>query len=88
MPLRAPAWIAELNKLRQPYNVNALTQAAVVALLADTAWIAEQAAADSAPSVRRLEAELARLRGRDGVSRRGRISWLSALPTRTECSRD
>jgi histidinol-phosphate aminotransferase len=41
----APAWIAELNKVRQPYNVNALTQAAVEALLSDTGWIGEQAAA-------------------------------------------
>jgi histidinol-phosphate aminotransferase len=57
-----PAWIAELNKLRQPYNVNALTQAAVVALLADTAWIAEQAAAIRAERAR-LEAEFARLAG-------------------------
>lgn len=54
----APAWITELNKLRQPYNVNALTQAAVVALLADTSWIAEQAAATCAERLR-LEAALA-----------------------------
>ncbi len=40
-----PAWIAQLNKLRQPYNVNTFTQAAVEALLSDTRWIAEQAAA-------------------------------------------
>jgi histidinol-phosphate aminotransferase len=39
----APEWIAEFNKLRQPYNVNALTQAAIVALLADRGWIDEQA---------------------------------------------
>lgn len=58
----APAWIAELNKLRQPYNVNALTQAAVAALLADTSWIAEQAAAIRAERSR-LEAELGRLPG-------------------------
>ncbi len=57
-----PAWIAELNKVRQPYNVNALTQAAVVALLADTAWIAEQAAAIGAARTR-LEAELGQLPG-------------------------
>src|SRR5208283_3775715 len=58
----APAWIAELNKLRQPYNVNALTQAAVAALLADTAWMAEQAAAIRAARAR-LEAELGQLPG-------------------------
>ncbi len=58
----APAWIAELNKLRQPYNVNALTQAAVVALLADTSWIAEQARAIRGARVR-LETELGKLPG-------------------------
>jgi histidinol-phosphate aminotransferase len=58
----APEWIAELNKVRAPYNVNALTQAAVVALLADTGWIAEQAAAIRAERAR-LEAALARLPG-------------------------
>ena len=58
----APEWIAELNKLRAPYNVNALTQAAVGALLADTGWIADQAAAIRAERGR-LEAELARLPG-------------------------
>jgi len=41
----APEWIAELDKVRPPYNVNALTQAAAVELLADTGWIAEQAKA-------------------------------------------
>jgi histidinol-phosphate aminotransferase len=56
----APEWIAELNKLRAPYNVNALTQAAVCALLADSGWIAEQAAAIRAERSR-LEAALARL---------------------------
>jgi histidinol-phosphate aminotransferase len=39
----APAWIGEFNKLRPPYNVNAFTQAAVVALLAETDWIDAQA---------------------------------------------
>jgi len=41
----APEWIDELNKVRPPYNVNSLTQTAVGALLADTGWIAQQAAA-------------------------------------------
>ena len=58
----APAWIAELNKLRQPYNVNALTQAAAVALLSDTGWIAEQARAIRSERGR-LEAALGRLPG-------------------------
>ncbi len=57
-----PAWIAELNKVRQPYNVNAFTQAAVEALLADTRWIAEQAAVIRAERSR-LESALARLPG-------------------------
>jgi histidinol-phosphate aminotransferase len=56
----APAWIAELNKVRQPYNVNALTQAAVKALLFDTGWIAEQAASIRAERAR-LESALARM---------------------------
>jgi histidinol-phosphate aminotransferase len=58
----APEWIAELNKVRQPYNVNALTQVAAEMLLADTSWIAEQAAAIRSGRAR-LEAELRRLPG-------------------------
>ncbi len=58
----APEWIAELNKLRQPYNVNALTQAAAVALLADPGWMAEQAAMIRTERAR-LAAALARLAG-------------------------
>ena len=58
----APEWIAEFNKLRQPYNVNALTQAAIVALLSDRSWIAEQASAIRAERVR-LATVLGRLRG-------------------------
>jgi histidinol-phosphate aminotransferase len=41
----APEWIAELDKVRPPYNVNALTQAAAVELLRDTGWIGDQAQA-------------------------------------------
>jgi len=58
----APEWIAELNKVRQPYNVNALTQAAAEALLTDTGWIAEQAAAIRTGRAR-IETELKRLPG-------------------------
>ena len=58
----APEWIAELNKVRAPYNVNALTQAAAVALLSDPDWIGEQAGAIRAERIR-LEAALARLPG-------------------------
>ena len=39
-----PAWIDELDKMRQPYNLNALTQAVAPLLLAETALLAEQAA--------------------------------------------
>jgi histidinol-phosphate aminotransferase len=58
----APEWITEFNKMRQPYNVNALTQAAVAALLADRRWIAEQASAIRAERAR-LAAALATLPG-------------------------
>ncbi len=58
----APEWIDELNKVRPPYNVNALTQAAVGALLAESAWIAEQTAAIRAER-QRVAAALARLAG-------------------------
>ncbi len=39
-----PEWTTELNKLRPPYNVNALTQAAVPILLSETALYADQVA--------------------------------------------
>ena len=58
----APEWITEFNKMRQPYNVNALTQAAVSALLADRSWIAEQARAICAERAR-IGAALAALPG-------------------------
>ena len=58
----APAWIAELNKVRQPYNVNVLTQAAVGALLADAGWIEQQAAAIRGERAR-LESALALMQG-------------------------
>ena len=40
----APEWTTELDKLRQPYNLNALTQAIAPVLLAESELIAEQAA--------------------------------------------
>jgi histidinol-phosphate aminotransferase len=58
----APEWIAELDKVRPPYNVNALTQAAALALLEDAGWIAEQSAAIRAERTR-LESALRRLPG-------------------------
>lgn len=39
-----PAWIAELDKVRSPYNVNALTQAAVPVVLAASDVLAAQVA--------------------------------------------
>src|SRR5260221_2698086 len=39
-----PAWIAEIEKVRPPYNVNALTQAVVPVLLEHEALLLEQAA--------------------------------------------
>jgi histidinol-phosphate aminotransferase len=39
-----PAWIAEIEKVRPPYNVNVLTQAVVPVLLEHEALLAEQAA--------------------------------------------
>jgi histidinol-phosphate aminotransferase len=42
--IAAPEWIAELNKVRQPYNLNALTQAAAPVLLAEADLLAQQAA--------------------------------------------
>ena len=82
----APAWIAQLNKLRQPYNVSTLAQGAVVALLADSAWIAEQSAAIRAERVR-LETELGRMRGVTVFPTR-RISSSSGSPMRRRSSRD
>jgi histidinol-phosphate aminotransferase len=58
----APEWIAELNKVRQPYNLNALTQAVAPVLLAEGAMLAEQAVALKAERTR-LYAALAALPG-------------------------
>jgi histidinol-phosphate aminotransferase len=58
----APEWTAELDKLRQPYNLNALTQAAAPILLAEGALLAEQAATLRAERSR-LHSALAALPG-------------------------
>jgi histidinol-phosphate aminotransferase len=55
-------WIAELDKARPPYNVNALTQAAVPVLLAAGDELAAQAAAIRAERAR-LEAALRAMPG-------------------------
>jgi histidinol-phosphate aminotransferase len=58
----APEWIAELDKVRQPYNLNALTQAAALVLLAEGALIAGQVALIRAERGR-LAAALAAMAG-------------------------
>jgi histidinol-phosphate aminotransferase len=58
----APAWIDELDKVRQPYNLNALTQAVAPVLLAETELLDGQAASIRAERAR-LEARLGALPG-------------------------
>jgi histidinol-phosphate aminotransferase len=57
-----PAWIAELEKVRPPYNVNALTQAAVPLLLAERSLLEDQATAIRAERTR-LATALATITG-------------------------
>jgi len=52
----APEWIAELNKVRQPYNLNALSQAAASVLLAEGALLAQHAATIKAERARLCDA--------------------------------
>ena len=66
----AREWIAELDKVRPPYNVNALTQAAAVELLSDTAWIGEQA--------RAIRSERARI-----ATALGRLPGTTVFPSQT-----
>jgi histidinol-phosphate aminotransferase len=63
-----PAWIDELDKTRPPYNLNSLTQAAALAVLAHADVLAQQAAA---------------LRtGRDGLATElARIPGLTVFPS-------
>jgi histidinol-phosphate aminotransferase len=56
-----PAWITEIDKVRPPYNINALTQAVVPVLLQHGALLAEQAAAVRRERTR-MAAALAALR--------------------------
>ncbi|MGI8895423.1 MAG: histidinol-phosphate transaminase [Casimicrobiaceae bacterium] len=57
-----PAWIAEFEKVRPPYNVNALTQAALPVLLSHEATLARQAQ-DIRAERARLAGVLARTQG-------------------------
>jgi histidinol-phosphate aminotransferase len=58
----APEWTTEFDKVRQPYNLNALTQAVAPLLLAEGGLLAEQAATLKAERSR-LHAALAGLPG-------------------------
>lgn len=58
----APEWTTELDKVRAPYNLNALTQAIAPLLLAERELLAGQAATLRAERAR-LHAALAALRG-------------------------
>ena len=66
----APEWIAEFDKVRPPYNLNAMTQAIAPVLLAQQDMLAAWAQELKAQRAR-LEAALARLPG------------VSVFPTRT-----
>ena len=80
-PSAHPAWIAELDKVRPPYNVNALTQAVVPVLLARTRdLLAEQAAAIRRERARMATA-LGALRRRRRCFRRTPISCWCACRT-------
>jgi histidinol-phosphate aminotransferase len=65
-----PAWIGELDKVRQPYNLNALTQAAAPVLLKERETIATWSAT--------LKSERTRLE-----TTLGRMPGISVYPTRT-----
>jgi histidinol-phosphate aminotransferase len=66
----APEWTAEFDKVRQPYNVNALTQAVAPVLLAEGELLAAQAAM--------LKAERARLGAALAV-----LPGVTVFPTQT-----
>jgi histidinol-phosphate aminotransferase len=65
-----PAWIAEIDKVRPPYNVNALTQVALPVILEESEALAAQAAA--------IRSERARLAA--GLAAR---SGVEVFPTET-----
>ena len=60
----APAWIDELDKVRQPYNLNALTQAVAPVLLAEAELAGRAGRARSVPSARGSRPRLGALPGR------------------------
>ena len=62
-----PDWIDELDKIRPPYNVNSLTQAALPVLLAHADAFARAGGGDPRASARRVERALAALPRRPHV---------------------
>ena len=78
----APEWIAELNKVRQPYNLNALTQAVAPVLLAEGEAARRAGACDRRRSARRVEAALAALPGVTVASDARPISCWRGCPMR------
>ena len=83
----APEWTAELDKVRQPYNLNALTQAAAPILLAERALLAEQAARIKAERSRVCTPRSARCRASSRSGRKPTSCW-RAFPTRRAGSID
>ena len=67
-----PDWIAQFDKLRPPYNVSSLTQAALPVLLAHGDLFARQAAAIRAERTR-LALALARAVARTGIPDAGQL---------------
>lgn len=65
--IAAPEWTTELNKIRQPYNLNALTQAVAPVLLREGALLGEQAAHIKAERSR-MQAALGKLQGVEGFA--------------------
>ena len=63
-----PAWIAEIDKVRSPYNLNALTQAAAPVLLAEGELSRRPGGGDSRPNATRLVDGAGCAAGRYGVS--------------------
>ena len=78
-----PAWIAELDKVRPPYNVNALTQAVVPVLLAARRDCWPSRPRRSVPSARASRPRWRRCAGVDRVSDAGQFPARPRARTRT-----
>ena len=77
-----PAWIAEFDKVRPPYNVNALTQAAAPVLLAARRRCSREQAAAIRARARRASPPRWRAARRHGVSDAGQLRRWCACRTR------